>query len=164
MCFSAFFLPYLRKVRSPYWDGRLKGVVYGLTADHNLGHMARAMLEGIAYPVRYKASFESSDPRLNKIWETAAYTAHLCMQEGIWDGVKRDRGKWMGDMDVTARVIGTVFGDHAQIDQTLQELAGTPPFSEHVNSLASYTPLWVIGEAENDRRFLPRRGFYPRYT
>jgi len=47
-----FFLPYLRKVRSPYWDGRLKGVVYGLTADHNVGHMARAMLESIAFDLR----------------------------------------------------------------------------------------------------------------
>jgi gluconokinase len=47
-----FVLPYLRKVRSPYWDGRLKGAVYGLTADHNLGHMARAMLESIAFDLR----------------------------------------------------------------------------------------------------------------
>ena len=47
-----FFLPYLRKVRSPYWDGRLKGTIYGLTADHNLGHMARAMLESIAFDLR----------------------------------------------------------------------------------------------------------------
>ena len=47
-----FFLPYLRKVRSPYWDGRLKGTVYGLTADHNVGHMARAMLESIAFDLR----------------------------------------------------------------------------------------------------------------
>jgi len=47
-----FFLPYLRKVRSPYWDGRLKGAVYGLTADHNVGHMARAMLESIAFDLR----------------------------------------------------------------------------------------------------------------
>jgi gluconokinase len=47
-----YFLPYLRKVRSPYWDGRLKGAVYGLTADHNVGHMARAMLESIAFDLR----------------------------------------------------------------------------------------------------------------
>lgn len=47
-----FFLPYLRKVRAPYWDGRLKGALYGLTADHNVGHMAHAMLEAIAYDLR----------------------------------------------------------------------------------------------------------------
>ncbi len=47
-----FFLPYLRKARSPYWDGKLKGTMYGLTADHGLGHMARALLEAIAYDLR----------------------------------------------------------------------------------------------------------------
>jgi gluconokinase len=47
-----YFLPYLRKVRSPHWDGRLKGAIYGLTADHNIGHMARAMLEAIAFDLR----------------------------------------------------------------------------------------------------------------
>jgi gluconokinase len=47
-----FFLPYLRKARSPYWDGRLKGVIYGLNADHGLPHMARALLEAIAYDLK----------------------------------------------------------------------------------------------------------------
>jgi gluconokinase len=44
-----FFLPYLRKVRSPYWDGHLRGAVLGLTAAHDMRHMARAMLEAVAY-------------------------------------------------------------------------------------------------------------------
>lgn len=47
-----YFLPYLRKARSPYWDGRLKGTMYGLTAEHTAGHMARAMLEAIAFDLR----------------------------------------------------------------------------------------------------------------
>jgi gluconokinase len=47
-----YFLPYLRKARSPYWDGRLKGTIYGLTADHGAGHVARAMLEAVAYDLR----------------------------------------------------------------------------------------------------------------
>ena len=114
--------------------------------------LQQASLEGIAYPVRYQASFESSDPQLNKIWETAAYTAHLCMQEGVWDGAKRDRGKWMGDMDVTARVIDAVFNDGALNQQTFLELAGPAPYAEHVNTLAPYTAFWVIGVAAHYRR------------
>ena len=46
------FLPYLRKARSPYWDGRLKGTIYGLTADHGAGHVARALLEAVAFDLR----------------------------------------------------------------------------------------------------------------
>lgn len=51
-CDGLYFLPYLRKARSPYWDGRLKGSMFGLTADHSAGHMARAMLEAIAFDLR----------------------------------------------------------------------------------------------------------------
>ena len=47
-----YFLPYLRKARSPYWDGRLKGTMYGLTAEHTAGHMARALLEAVAFDLR----------------------------------------------------------------------------------------------------------------
>lgn len=46
------FLPYLRKARSPYWDGRLKGTIYGLTADHGTGHIARALLEAVGFDLR----------------------------------------------------------------------------------------------------------------
>lgn len=46
------FMPYLRKARSPYWDGRLRGTMYGLTADHGFGHMARALLEAVAYDLK----------------------------------------------------------------------------------------------------------------
>lgn len=44
-----FFLPYLRKARSPYWDDRLKGAMHNLNAGHDIRHMARAMLEAMAY-------------------------------------------------------------------------------------------------------------------
>jgi sugar (pentulose or hexulose) kinase len=39
-------------VRSPYWDARLKGTIYGLTADHGPGHLARALLEAVAFDLR----------------------------------------------------------------------------------------------------------------
>lgn len=46
------FLPYLRRARSPYWDARLKGTLYGLNADHGVGDIARSLLEAIAYDLR----------------------------------------------------------------------------------------------------------------
>jgi alpha-L-rhamnosidase len=98
-------------------------------------------LEGIYYPVEYKGSFESSDPLLNRIWETAAYTAHLCMQDGIWDAPKRDRGRWVGDIDVEGRVISTVFGDTRLIEDTLRALV--PEQGSPVNGIPGYSALWV---------------------
>jgi len=103
-------------------------------------------LEGIAYPVEYKGSFESSDAQLNRIWEIAAYTAHLCMQDGIWDAPKRDRGWWAGDLDVSGPVIGDVFGDRLLLDETLTRLI--PPTDKYVNGIPSYTALWITALAD----------------
>ena len=41
-------------------------------------------------PLAYKGSFECSDETLNKIYDVSAYTCHLCIQNEIWDGIKRD--------------------------------------------------------------------------
>ena len=98
-------------------------------------------VEGIYYPVTYAGSFESSDPLLNRIWETGAYTAHLCMQDGIWDAPKRDRGRWAGDLDVEGRVIAAVFGDSALMEETLRALV--PADAGYVNGIPSYSALWV---------------------
>lgn len=104
--------------------------------------------EAIAYPVHYRGSFTSSDPLLNTIWATGAYTAHLCMQDSIWDGVKRDRGRWMGDLDVTGRVINDVFADHMLMEATMRDLIGPSPVQRDVNTIPGYSALWITGEAD----------------
>jgi hypothetical protein len=109
---------------------------------------SRIDAQGIAYPVEYKGAFESSDPLLNRIWETGAYTAHLCMQEGIWDGVKRDRGRWMGDLDVTGRVISSVFADRSLMEPTMTAVVGDSPVTRDVNTIAGYSSLWITGQAD----------------
>ena len=100
-------------------------------------------LEGIYYPVTYAGSFESSDPLLNRIWETGAYTAHLCMQDGIWDAPKRDRGRWAGDLDVEGRVISTVFADYVLTRRHAPPPRRGTPASPHVNGIPGYTALWI---------------------
>jgi len=104
----------------------------------------------IYYPVRQMGSFESSDPLLDKIWQVGAYTAHLCMQDAIWDGPKRDRMCLAGGLDVSARVISSVFGDRFLIDKSLKGLiadAGNP-VSKDVNGIPGYSALWVLCEAD----------------
>ncbi len=60
--------------------------------------------------IPYKGSFRSNDERLNEIWLTGAYTVHLNMQEFLWDGIKRDRLVWVGDMHPEVMTINNVFG------------------------------------------------------
>jgi len=111
------------------------------------------------YPVRYKGSFACSDPLLTKLWYTGAYTAHLCMQEDIWDAPKRDRARWIGDLHVSGRVIDTVFADKFLMEQTMQRLrddaqGGQPATAlprGHVNGIPGYSCAWVCTLADFHR-------------
>jgi len=105
-------------------------------------------LAGIDYPVTYKGYFSSSDPELNQMWTIGAYTAHLCMQDDIWDAPKRDRGRWMGDLEVSGRTIEDAFDDHFLMEQTLDRLLGTAPINKDVNGIPGYSAFWVIGETQ----------------
>jgi xylulokinase len=46
------FLPYLTGERSPHLDPHARGVFFGLTSRHDLGHMTRAVMEGVAFSLR----------------------------------------------------------------------------------------------------------------
>lgn len=118
-------------------------------------------LDGIAYPVQYKGSFHSQDALVDRIWETGAYTAHLCMQDGIWDGIKRDRARWAGDLDVSGRVINDVFGDRALMEDTYARLLDETKGTRAINGITGYSALWIDGVADfyrhdGDRVFLLR--------
>ncbi len=105
-------------------------------------------LDGIAYPVNYQGYFNSSDKELNLMWAIGAYTAHLCMQDDIWDAPKRDRGRWMGDLDVSGRTIEDAFGGNFLMDDTLNRLLGTDPVRSDVNGIPGYSAFWLTGEKE----------------
>lgn len=103
-------------------------------------------LDGIAYPVKYQGWFQSSDPLVNKMWMVGAYTAHLCMQDDIWDAPKRDRGRWMGDLDVSGRTIDDVFADRFLMADTMDRLLGPNPVMRHVDGIPGYSAFWLTGE------------------
>lgn len=47
-----FFLPYLAGERTPHADPDARGCFVGLTLKHARGHLARAIMEGVAYAMR----------------------------------------------------------------------------------------------------------------
>jgi xylulokinase len=46
------FLPYLHGERAPLWNPDIRGAMVGLDLSHGRGHIARALLESIAYALR----------------------------------------------------------------------------------------------------------------
>lgn len=93
--------------------------------------------------IEYKGSFECSDPILNDIYNTCAYTCHLCMQRYLWDGIKRDRLVWVGDMHPEMLTVKTVFGDSDIMTDTINFARETTPSPEFMNGYPTYSIWWL---------------------
>ena len=94
--------------------------------------------------IPYLGSFRSNDERLNRIWLTGAYTVHLNMQEYIWDGIKRDRLVWLGDLHPEVMTVSTVFGYNEVIPKSLDLARDITQLPGWMNGMCSYSLWWVI--------------------
>lgn len=94
--------------------------------------------------IPYIGSFKSDNERLNQIWNTGAYTVHLNMQEYLWDGIKRDRLVWVGDMHPEVMTIHTVFGNNEVVRKSLDFAKNTTPLPGWMNGISSYSLWWLI--------------------
>jgi len=94
--------------------------------------------------LEYKGSFRCNDERLNRIWLTGAYTVHLNMQDYLWDGIKRDRLVWIGDMHPETMSIYAVFGSHGIIPKSLDLIRDETPLPKWMNGISSYSMWWVL--------------------
>lgn len=92
-----------------------------------------------------EATVKTSDEEINKILETATYTLKLCLQNGyIWDGIKRDRLVWSGDLHQEIVSSLYLFGDNVNITNSLSFLRRSTPDSKWINNMPSYSAWWVI--------------------
>ena len=85
-----------------------------------------------------------SDERLNRIWRTGAYTVHLNMQHYLWDGIKRDRLVWIGDMHPETMTICAVFGANPVVPASLDYARDVFPLPGWMNGISSYSMWWVL--------------------
>lgn len=98
--------------------------------------------------IPYKGSFNCSDTLLNKIWKMGAYTVQLNMQNYLWDGVKRDRLVWVGDLNPEIATINAVFGSHAVVPKSLDFARDITPLPNWMNGISSYSMWWIINQRD----------------
>ncbi len=94
-------------------------------------------------PMRQLGSFRCNDERLNQVWATAAHTLHLCCQEYIWDGIKRDRLVWTGDMHPEMMTLMAVFGQQQVLTDSLDYMRETTPAGNWMNGMPPYSLWWI---------------------
>lgn len=97
-------------------------------------------------PVFAKQGYlKTEDEGLNQIIETAGYTLKLCCQNGqIWDGIKRDRLIWSGDLNPEILTCLYMFGDNANVANALTALRQSTPADWWMNNIPSYSAWWVL--------------------
>ena len=99
-------------------------------------------------PLEYKGSFRCNDERLNEIWKVGAYTVHLNMQDYLWDGIKRDRLVWIGDMHPETMTIQSVFGQQDIVKDSLDLIREETPLPRWMNGISSYSMWWLIIQSD----------------
>ena len=98
--------------------------------------------------IKCRGKFESSDPLLNKIWNTGVRTVFLNMQEYLWDGIKRDRLVWIGDMHAEVSAISCSFGDCDIVNKSLDFVMDNTKSDGWMNGIPSYSLWWIIIQYE----------------
>ena len=119
----------------------------------------------LEHDLELTGSWESSDERLNQIWKTAVRTVHLSMQDYIYDGAKRDRIVWMGDMHPEVRGILCAFSDTSIIRDSFEFLIRQAPADRPMNGIWTYSCWFIISVwdyycATGDREFLEKHREY----
>ena len=120
-------------------------------------------------PMARIGSFGCSDERLNRIFDTAVRTVHLCCQDYLWDGIKRDRLVWMGDTHPETLAVLNVFGAQPILSESLDLMASVTKPDEWMNTMGPYTLWWIRNVAEwyrftGDKAYLEKHHNYIKAT
>lgn len=90
-------------------------------------------------------SFQCNDELVNKIWNTACYTLRLCLHNGVfWDGIKRDRLVWIGDLYPETRAARCLFNDVPEVVNSLDFAMNETPLPKWMNGIPAYSLWWLI--------------------
>jgi len=87
------------------------------------------------------------------------------MQDFLWDGPKRDRLVWMGDLHPEIAVISALWGAHEIVPDSLDWVRDSTPLPQWMNGIGSYSLWWIIiqrdwFQAHGDRAYLDAQRAY----
>ncbi len=90
-------------------------------------------------------SYKGNDKRIKNIFDTAKRTVDLCASSGlIWDGVKRDRLVWIGDMYPEMISLATMYGRLKEIENSLDFVRDCTPLPGWMNGYPTYSMWWIM--------------------
>ena len=99
-------------------------------------------------------TYQGNDARIAEIFETAKRTVDLCASEGyIWDGIKRDRLVWAGDLAPEVMALTSIYGKLSVVERSLDLVKKEAPLPKFMNAIYTYSMWWVIILADYYKEF-----------
>ena len=99
-------------------------------------------------------TYQGHDARIAEIFETAKRTVDLCASEGyIWDGIKRDRLVWAGDLAPEVMALTSIYGKLSVVERSLDLVKKEAPLPKFMNAIYTYSMWWVIVLADYYKEF-----------
>ena len=94
-------------------------------------------------PAAYQ--YSGKDPLIAQIFAVAKRTVDLCAADGyVWDGVKRDRLVWIGDIHPQMLALTTLYGKSSQVERSLDFVKDQTPLPGWMNRYPMYSMWWII--------------------
>ncbi len=85
------------------------------------------------------------DKDLEKIYKAAKRTVDLCAGSGyIWDGIKRDRLMWVGDLAPQVLALTALYGRTPEVERSLEFGRKYAPLPMWMNNMPTYSMWWII--------------------
>lgn len=92
-----------------------------------------------------KYVYDGGDHRIRDIYDAAKRTVDLCVSCGyVWDGIKRDRLVWIGDMAPEVLALTTLYGRMPVIERSLDFVRDQTPLPGWMNGFPMYSMWWII--------------------
>ncbi len=102
---------------------------------------------GVSYYTDKKliGKFNSSNKLINTIYDVANRTVSLCIQnQYIWDGIKRDRLVWIGDLYPEFISLSCLYNDLSEVKNSLMFVKNQTPVTSWMNHIPMYSMWWLI--------------------
>lgn len=128
------------KLNDLYYEGMRFAWVRVKAGDRRVAlHNLRAVCQ--IKPANSAGAFHSSEPLLNRIWETGAYAVKLNLHEDYFGSIlveRGDRHSWTGDAYVTQAASLPAFGNFSFVRQNTRRM------QDDDNGIESYAIYWVL--------------------
>jgi xylulokinase len=147
------FLPYLTGERTPHPDPTARGAFVGLTVRHEVGHLTRAVMEGVAFGLRDAVELLRGITELGEIRVAgggAQSPAWLAILADVLDRPVRVAGTVEAAAHGAAMLAAVSDGSYSSVPEACAAIVHVGPATEPTGAAARYAEPYAI-----------YRGLYP---